>query len=63
MTELSATALGWASAEDHGELCISLYAGARCRTAQVQLTPAFCSRFWPHPRAHSPALPLMDTHL
>eukprot|EP01043_Picozoa_sp_COSAG02_P068757 COSAG02_NODE_11533_length_1704_cov_1.506542_1_plen_379_part_10 len=25
---------GYATAEDHGELCLSLYAGARCRAAQ-----------------------------
>lgn len=25
---------GWSTAEDHGELCLSLYAGARCRSAQ-----------------------------
>ena len=27
-------AYGWSTAEDHGELCLSLYAAARCRTAQ-----------------------------
>ena len=25
---------GYSTAEDHGELCLSLYAGARCRAAQ-----------------------------
>jgi acyl-homoserine-lactone acylase len=33
-------AYGWSTAEDHGELCLSLYAAARCRTAQYYGGPA-----------------------
>jgi acyl-homoserine-lactone acylase len=33
-TSAMAYGYGWATAEDHGELCLSLYAGARCRAAQ-----------------------------